>query len=381
MREEMTAQVLAALPRPHKALARVEAWRHGTRLDTALPQGLQVLPGSSVKIDATQKVRRQATIQLPNSDVLWNMLSVPGTELHPYRGMDLFGIGPVWVPLGRMEIDQPSIAYSPGRNLVVSAGDYRTRVEAAEFLTPAITQFGTLIASQIVAFLQDVLPGVTILDRVTSTYYIGAKIYDTDRAGAIDEMAAAIGAEVVFDGDGNAVVRPVPQLAATTSWTVDAGQGVMLDASRQRSVSTAKNVVVVTSSATNGAPLFDPVYVWDNNPDSPTYAGPDPVNNPAAAGPFGIRVERLSSTAITDPQQALQAGQARLAQVAGRPTSLTLQSVVNPGLEDGDTIAVQLPPDPFSGARKTEAHIVESVTVPLSLTDPQQITTRARSVA
>jgi hypothetical protein len=380
MRREMTAQALAAIRRPHTALFRVEVWRGGTRLDTSLPNGLQIFSGSSVKIDSTQKVRRQVTVQVPNSDTLWELLTVPGTELHPYRGLGIPAVGQVWCPLGRMEIDHPTIGYSPTGNLEVTGGDYRGRLEAAEFLTPAITQFGTLISSQIVAFLQDAMPTVPLLSQVTATWVIGSKVYATDRAAAIDEMTAAIGAELLWDGDGNAVLRDIPQLASTAAWTVDAGQGVMLDASRQGSVTTARNVVVVTSSAADGTPLIAPVYVWDNNPTSPTYAGPDPVNNPGGAGPFGIRVEPLTSTAITDPQQALQAGQARLAQVAGWPTSLTLSAAVNPGLEDGDTIAVQLPPDPFTGARLVEAHLVESVTVPLTVTDPQQITTRARTV-
>jgi hypothetical protein len=204
-------------------------------------------------------------------------------------------------------------------------------------------------------------------------------VYQQDRAAAIEEMATALAAEVIVDAVGQVVMRPLPQIGTTSVWTVDAGSsGVMLSADRDTVSSDVRNVVQVISTATDGTAVFAPVYVWDNDSTSPTYAGPDPVNNPAGAGPFGVRPYRLTSSAFADPQQAHDAGVARLGLVSGQRSSLTITSMVNPGLEYGDTISVLLPPDPITGVRVTEAHLVESVTIPLAVDGVQAITTRSR---
>ena len=446
MRREVTDAVANALRFPHTAVVKVEVWRGGTRLDTGLSGGSLPILAGQVKDDATAKVRRSLTLEVPATDEIWNMLAVPGTELRPYRGIELpggasgvvveetsgrlgtdrlgsaplggvtesmpadgrFGVDPfglsafggqaavegstttiveasggiVWVPLGRLEVDQPQIGYAASGNLSVTAADAYAKVQSSEFVQPGIADFGTLITTQIVTFLRQALPSVPVQLNLTNSWVIGSKVYEVDRAAAIEEMLAAIGAELLFDGDGTAVIRAVPTVAAQAVWTVDAGEaGVMLSADRQGLFKDTRNLVIVSSTAVDGEPSFAPVYVWDNNPASPTYAGPDPVNNPGAAGPFGVRPARLASSAITDAQQALQAGNARLAQITGRASQLTLGSAVHPGLEAGDTIAVRLPPDPVSGARLVEAHIVESVTIPLTVDGQQQITTRARGVA
>jgi hypothetical protein len=103
------------------------------------------------------------------------------------------------------------------------------------------------------------------------------------------------------------------------------------------------------------------------------------VNNPGGANPaFGVRPYQLTSSALADPQQARVAGTARLGLVSGQRSQLTLTSVVHPGLEYGDTISVQLPPDPVTGVRVLEAHLIESVTIPLTVSGAQAITTRSR---
>lgn len=380
MRQEITAQVAAALRQPHTAVFRLEVWRGGVRQDTVpFPLGVPIMAGG-VTNDGTAKVRRQIDVTVPASDNMWRLMSAPGTELRPYRGIRWPNATYTWVPLGRMEVDEGRIGYTPTGDLQVTGGDLYGRVQRSEFITPGVATFGTLITTQMVTFLQQALPaGTGILMQDPTTYVIGDVVYQQDRAAAIEEMATALADEVIFDGDGNAVIRPIPQLAPTAVWTVDAGAaGVMLSADRDSINHDVRNVVVVVSNATTGAPLFDPVWAWDNNPASATYAGPDPVNNPAGAGPFGVRPYRITSSAITSADQARLVATTNLALVAGQRSNLTITSVVNPGLEYGDTIAVQLPPDPQTGARSIELHLVETASVPLTVADPQQITTRSR---
>lgn len=380
MRAEVDQNFARALRYPHTAVFRVEVWFNGVRQDTvAFPNGLPIL-GGSVKNDGTAKIRRQVSVELPASDSAWNLVARPGTELRPYRGIQWPNGSQSWVPLGHMEVDEGRLGYTASGNLSVSGGDLYGRVQASEFITPGIATFGTLISSQMVTFLQQALPAsVNINNTLTSQYIIGDKVYVDDRAAAVEEMATALAAEIIFDGDGQCVLRPLPQITISPVWTVDAGSsGVMLAADRDTSNSDVKNVVVVIATAADGSQLFDPVFTFDNNPASATYAGVDPVNLPSGAGPFGVRPYRITSSAITTQQQAMEAAAAWLPLVAGQRSTLSLSSVVNPGLEYGDTIAVQLPPDPTTGARPTELHLIESVTVPLTVNDAQQITTRSR---
>ncbi len=380
MRPEITEQVGRILRGPHDMSARVEVWRGGVRQDTFGDAGLPFRSGS-VTNDATAKVRRQVSLELPNSDALFNLLTVPGTELRPFRQVRSVGGAATYadVPLGRMEVDSPRIGYHPQRGTItVTGGDYFAKVQASEFLLPGVAEFGTVISTQAVTFLQQALPGVSIINQLTSPYVIGAKVWDTDRAAAITELTDALGAELLFDATGRAVLRLVPQVSGTAVWTVDADNptAVLMDASREHTLQRTRNVVVCTSTAVDGEPLFDPVIVWDSDPASPTYAGTDPLLNPQSAGPFGIRPDRLSSPLITTAEQAQQAATLRLGKVSGAGRKLSLTAAVNPGLEPGDTIAVQLPRG-LDGRRPVEAHIVDSVTIPLVPDEPQQIGTRA----
>lgn len=378
MRAEVSGQMAQALRYPHTAVIHVEAWRGGTRVDTQLAQGLQVL-GGEVKNDGTAKVRRTGTVELPATDSVWKLLEVPGTELRPYRGIVWPDGTQTLVPLGRLEVTEGRIGYAPNGNLSVTGQDAYAKIQASEFLAPGVATFGTLITSTMVSFIQGALPGVPVLNQIASTYYIGDKVYVQDRAAAIEEMATALAGEVIVDAVGQIVIRPLPQIATTAVWSVDASSsGVLLSADRAATNANIRNVVMVIATAVDGTALFDPVYVWDNVSTSPTYAGPDPVNNPGAAGPFGVRVYRLTSSAMSDPQQAHDAAAARLGLVSGQQSSLTVTAAVNPGLEYGDTISVLLPPDPVTGVRVIEAHLIETVTVPLTVDGAQQITTRSR---
>ena len=80
MRPEITAQVGKILRRPHGMRTRIEVWRGGSRRDTFGDEGLPIRAGR-VTIDATAKVRRQVSLEVPNTDALWSLLMflyIPG---------------------------------------------------------------------------------------------------------------------------------------------------------------------------------------------------------------------------------------------------------------------------------------------------------------
>jgi hypothetical protein len=142
----------------------------------------------------------------------------------------------------------------------------------------------------------------------SSAAEVGAMVWEQDREKAILDLLDGIGAWAYFDRNGTCVIADVPIGGSGTVWLADASStGVLVSLDRERSRTETRNVVVVSSSATDEE-AFPAQVVWDNDPTSPTYAGPDPVNNPAGAGPFGLSVDYLDTPLPLDVQGAREAG-------------------------------------------------------------------------
>jgi hypothetical protein len=152
--------------------------------------------------------------------------------------------------------------------------------------------------------------------------------------------------------------------------------GVLVSLDRERSRTETRNVVVVTSSATDEE-FFPAQVVWDNDPTSPTYAGPDPVNNPAGAGPFGLSVDYLDTPLPLDVLEARTAGGAIVQRKTGISSQVSLSMVPNPAVDAFDLLDV-LPPRPDRNSpRVVERHVVDTVTHPLTVGSAMTIDGRA----
>jgi hypothetical protein len=397
----VTAQFLAAIRGPHKQYGYVEAWRAGTQLTFDDGSGHQTphLPlytagRNEITVDSsTPGVRRTLTVTLAPQPGLWDTLAPQGTELHPYTVMEYLGGATETVPQGVFDIDVQARGYSDARvgggsggaasraggqvgggsggGLVLTCPDRWNRIQNSRFLAPR--QFGGgLIRTLIGTLLLEALPaGSSVTDRGTSTATVPSQTVDRDRDKFLQELAAAASVDVFFDRTGQPFIRDAPILSATPIWTTDAGAtGVLLDASRERNRQKTYNMVVV--HCVNGVSLFDPVVVWDNDPSSPTFAGPGPGYGPltaapasTTAGPFGQRPTFYSSPLVTTDTQAVTAGRTILERVRGQAAQLTLMQVPNLALDDGDTISVRLPQERDDIPRPVEAHIIDKLTVPL----------------
>jgi hypothetical protein len=96
---------------------------------------------------------------------------------------------------------------------------------------------------------------------------------------------------------------------------------------------------VVTGDGGDGSPAIGPVFAWDDDPNSITYAGPDPIGDPGAPQRLGLTGVRL--------------------RVLGVQSSLSLATVCNPALEPGDVVAVEVDPAVW------ERHIIDSLSYTL----------------
>ncbi|MEV5911058.1 phage tail protein [Streptomyces chartreusis] len=181
----------------------------------------------------------------------------------------------------------------------------------------------------------------------------------TDSSGAATGIAAAIAGEFYFDARGVPTMAPTPTLDDVVVWRIPYGVALVKPAERQ-SAEGLVNVWVVSGDGGDGSAVVGPVFVWDDDPNSLTYAGPDPVNDPLAPQRLGLpwvrlRVERYTSALITSAAQADAVGRARLADSLGVQATLSFTSVCHPALEPGDVVEVEVRPGEW------QRHIVDSL--------------------
>ena len=361
----------------HQYTGYCEAWLNGQRIavDDGLGNETTLLPlhesgSNAVTVDvATPGVRRTASLTLVKiHPSLWEALAPVGVELRPYVTTRPYPSGAAdVVPQGVFPID---VLRDGGDTISITAPDRWSLVKNARFLTPR--SFGGQTARGLIAdLLREVLPvDAVVTDLATSTATVPAQTEDRDRAGLIQKLATAAAVDVFFDRFGNAVIRDVPTIDITgPAWDVDYG-GVLIGVDRERNRQRTYNVVVVNGTNSKGDTVFPTQFVWDNDPRSPTYAGPGsgfgPTPPPASgAGPFGQRPTFYSSPLLTRVDQAVAAGQSILARVTGLAAQVTAAAIPNPALDDGDTIRVTLPPAKRNAVRPVEYHLVDGFTVPL----------------
>jgi uncharacterized protein DUF5047 len=365
----VTPQFLAALRGPHTAVITCDAWRDGDLIASELP----VLDGS-VTVDGTAQVRRQLDVTLSPDPGLWDTLAPVGTQLRVSRGVRYGDGSTEIVPLGVFPIDVQNLSYAADGALQITAPDQWVTVQRARFQTPYVAIPATRIIPQITALINGALgPAWPINITATSTALVGRQTWDRDRDKAIADLAASIGAEAFLDPIGTAVLRDLPDADGTPVWTVDAGgTGIFAGATRSRDRQRTYSAVVVQSQNADGSTRLAPVTISDTNPTSPTYVD----------GPFGFVPYFYSSELLRTTAQMTSAGRKLLPKVTGLQSQLNLDAAtVNPALDAGDVLAVLLPPESPLSARPVETHIIDQVTIPLTVTAGQSMQTRALGTA
>lgn len=354
----VTDTFLKALRSSHTLYTRVDAYYGGVLLEENLP-----VDGGQVTVNAGTGVRRSLTATLSDRG-LWDTLAPIGTELYAYRGIRYPNGVVENVPLGVFGIDAQNTGLGPGGKLTVrTAPDRWAALQRARFETPEVSNPGDLVVDEIARLVTDALPSVVVVNSATSTATIGSLVWERDRDKALIEMLAAIGAEGYFDWTGQFIIRDAPLLSAAPSWTVDASAvGVLLDGDRARDRTRTYNVVVVTPAAVDGSLPWAPVVVEDSDPDSPTWVG----------GPMGRVPYFVSSPLIRTALQAAAAGETVLNRVKSQAAQLSLTAVVNPALDRGDVIWAAT-----TGGGVVERHLLDALTVPLTVDGTQQLTTRS----
>lgn len=355
---EVTETFLAALRQAHTMVAAVDVY-DGVDL---LLEDVGITDGT-VTVNSGTGVRRTLDLTIAD-ETLWPTLDTTGLEIRPRRGIRYPDGTTELVPLGVFQLDSMGMRLAPGGGIEVrTAPDRWAMVQRAAFELPTASVKTNTIQVEIERLIAaSGAPYDTASFLATATDLVGPQVWEGDRAAEVTDLATSIAADVYFDVGGNLVIADAPLLSATPVWTVDASaSGVLIGGDLGRDRSRTYNVVVASMAAVDGRTPFAPQTAADTDPTSRTY-----VSGPFGRVPFHYRSSKLRNTT-----QALAAAKTILNRVKAINASLNLEAVVNPALDRGDVILVLTP----SGIE--ERHLIDSVTIPLTVAGTQQITTRS----
>jgi hypothetical protein len=358
---ELTAAAEASLNRSHGIDSRV--------LAITQTQGRLVLPVDSyeVRSDAKSQVRRTATVRVTD-DSYWPIL--PEDPLSPLSsllsieyGILLPGGDVEYVPVFYGIVTDAEIS-RPDGVISIKAADLSLRVAENRLDGPMTMNTSATIVAEITRLIQETIPGVTVTDLTGSTRACPALVVERERwKDGVEKLADALGAEVFADTVGGFAIRPQPTLADAPVWTVTGGdEGVLIEAVERSNRELVHNRVIADGTPVSADPVRG--IVTDTDTNSPTYWG----------GPFGKRPRFYSSPLLTTVAQCESTAAAFLARSKGAQASITLSTLVHPGLEAGDVLAVELPDG------RQQRHIIDSVTIPGSASAAQPITSRATDI-
>lgn len=375
----ISAEALAALPGAIRRPARAEWSNDGG----ATWQPAQLVPGSAqVKVDQTADVRYTASAELAGVDVGRDGINDITTNVRLWQGLQLARCEPEWIPAGHYVVSRPTRTRT-GTVTVELAGREdelrRAKFPSSRTLGPASAKalveqlVGEALPGVPVAWLPGVAPQTTVPQIVSDDRW-GVLSAGTDTNGTGTGIAAALAGRIWADARGIITVGPVPTLADPVVWRIPRGPGgALVDVQEESSAEALVNLWIVTSDGGDGAATIT-AYAWDDDPNSLTYAGPDPIGDPLAPQRLGLtgvrlRVDRYSSAVITTQDQGADVARAKLSDSLGVQSSLSFTAACNPALEGGDVIEAEVRPEVW------EPHILDSLSYTLGAPS-MQCTTR-----
>lgn len=317
-----------------------------------------------------------ASLDLTTEGGLWpyrasDLLAPYGNEIYVERGI-AYGNGRIeWVGLGYYRIDTPQQETAPDGEIEIAASDRMAGLIDARLTSPRQYDTGTLLGDVVDDLVLDVYTGAVIQwDDNTDQSQLGRSlIVEQKRFDFLADLVTAVGKIMYWDHAGQLQIKDAPATSSPV-YDVDAGaDGVLVEMSRDLSREGVYNAVVAEGEAADTDPPVRSVAI-DNNPDSPTYW----------SGNFGKVPRFYSSPFITTQAQADSAAEAILRQSLGVPYNVELGTVANPALEPLDPVRVVYPAASRSLTMRTETHLLEEITVPLTAGQVMTAQTREQTL-
>jgi hypothetical protein len=349
----VSAAFLDAVTRSHRVAVKATVLQNGVAV-----QELDSIVSGTVTLDITAASRGRVDLTIVNPDLVptspTDLLTPYGNEIKVERGVRFPNGSVEYAALGVFRIDRAQVTDTPdgGVQIVVSGLDRSGRVIDARFEDTYQVAAGTGIPAAIEAVIAAAIPGLTFNLSATSatTGQVTANEGD-DRWKFAQDLAAAAGQVLYFDGDGVLVSRPVAQTGATAPAVqlVEGEGGLLVSASRSWVREGTYNRVIATGENTgNGAPVRG--VATDENASSPTYY----------FGAFGKVPRFYSSPFLTTNAQCSDAAQAVLSRELGTTQQVDFGTVPNPALEPNDVARVTR-----VRAGIDEDHVIDSLSIGL----------------
>lgn len=299
--------------------------------DRRSDEGGLIFIGGTVAATLGNRVTR--TLDLTLDETLYPVF--PDAILAPYgkrirvtAGVQ-FAEGSVyrWVIFtGRIQNDVNAV----NGQVTLSAADRANEVVEAEFLRPENSSVGSNVFNQFQDLIISGVPDATFgaSDQVSLT--MPQLTWESDRAGALDEMATAAGTYWYALANGDFVLRRYAfGTSAPSVLTLHDGPGGTISAAPARGRFNIYNSVTVTGERADGSP---PVYAvaQDLNPSSPTYV----------FGEFGLRHTTLRLRTPQSQGDALGAAFDYLKTSVALTEAWTWGQPMDAALELGDVVTL-----------------------------------------
>jgi hypothetical protein len=368
----LDAQYRDALARPHLVYSRVDVLdRSGNVLQADLP-----FIDGNVRATLSSRVARVLSLSVDRS---WfpitsagavdasGVLAPFGNRIRAYRGI-VYGDGSyVRFPafFGRIE----TVQMGRSGQVSLSANDLAADVVDAQFEVPEQSNPANTISSEFKRLILEALPDATFGTSDLTGLKIAPVAWQSDRAGALDDMSATAAMTWYPLADGSFVQRLTPwtKPGQTASVTLTDGTnlapgayGMISDWAITVSRTGVYNSVVFTSERQDGtAPVY--AIVRDTTVTSPTYI----------LGNFGQKPMLVQNQIALTQSQCLAAAQSTLKQAKAITQVWDPVSIVpDASLELGDLLAVRA-----DGVADTQ--VITGFTLPLRETGDMSLSLRA----
>lgn len=346
-----TPDLLASLSGGHEMAVQVDVFTSAGIRAANVP-----IEGGTINATLLSDVCRSGTITVARRLIDQGLFDPDRDRVRVSTGVKGYPLIPIFT--GR--VIQTS---EPETGLVsVSVDDFGQDIVKAVFEQPWEAAAGSPVATEMVRLIRDVNPLYTVDVGRALNGSTPQVVWDENRAGALDELAAAINCVWQSDRSGGFVVYPNPYNLTTPPPLVltlsDGPGGTLTSCVKVSSRDDVYNSVTVLVERADNAPPIR-ITVRDTDPGSPYFWG----------GEFGKqnRVVRLNTPGGVGAASLM--AQRLLTQSLALARSWRIVTPHFPLLDPGDVIGVR---------RRGEitAQVVESITYPLDATDSTSIGTR-----
>lgn len=346
---------------------------------TGLTTPLSIEPDSDSKvtIDVGAVNRRMLNLVLPRSQSLFDTIAVPGGEITVTQKV-LFGDRTSeLVPLGVFPVTEQSMTHTADGQLALICPDRWSFIQGCGFDTARTSIAGNTGSQEIKRLIEGAwtnaawpFPGWAAgSPDMGATTKVGPLVWtDGSRDNATRKLLKLNSYDAYFDANGLAVLRPTPILTTSSVpvWVVNPGEaGVLIDAERIRDLSVVRNVIVVSTTASD---VILPIQVVANLHDPA-------VDQLSSLGPMQRRTLDYSDN-FRSTAQMLAAGKVQLNLQLSVQQQLTLTARSNPWLDGYDVITGILPKGDGT-TQPVEQHLIQTATIPLTPRGQQVITVRS----